>query len=98
VPNFYIGNQSVLALLASGSTKGIVFDSGEGCTHVVPIYEAYALPHSTSSLDISGKDLTDHMMNLLIQNGLTFSKHYDVDTIKQIKETKTYISLNYESE
>lgn len=98
VPSFYIGCQAVLALLASGSTKGIVFDSGEGSTHVVPIYEAYALPHSTNALDISGKDLTNHMMNLLIDNGLTFSRHYDVDIIKQIKETKTYISLNYESE
>jgi actin len=98
VPSFYIGNQSVLGLLASGATKGIVLDSGEGCTHVVPIYEAYPLPHSTNALDISGRDLTDRMMNLLIENGLTFSKHYDVDVIKMIKEKKTYISLNYDSE
>lgn len=98
VPSFYIGNQAVLALLASGSTKGVVFDSGEGCTHVVPIYEAYALPHSTKSLDISGQDLTQYMMDLLIDNGLTFSKHYDFDVIKKIKETKTRISANYREE
>lgn len=95
VPSFYIGNQAVLALLASGSTKGIVFDSGEGCTHVVPIYEAYALPHSTAALDICGRDLTNHMMNLLIKEGLTFSRHYDIDIIKKIKETKTKVSRDY---
>lgn len=95
VPSFYIGNQAVLSMIASGSTKGVVFDSGEGCTHVVPIYEAYALPHSTASLDICGADLTKYMMDLLIENGLTFSKHYDFDVIKKIKETKTRISLNY---
>ena len=93
-----MGNQAVLSLLASGSTKGVVFDSGEGCTHVVPIYEAYALPHSTTALDISGKDLTDNMMDLLIDNGLTFSKHYDFDVIKKIKETKTRIADNYKEE
>lgn len=98
VPSFYIGCQAVLALFALGNTKGIVFDSGEGCTHVVPIYEGYALPHATASLDISGKDLTDHMMQLLINNGLTFSRHYDIDIIKNIKERKTYIALDYESE
>lgn len=98
VPSFYIGCQAVLALFALGNTKGIVFDSGEGCTHVVPIYEGYALPHATQSLDISGKDLTDHMMNLLINNGLTFSKHYDINIIKNIKEKKTYIALDYEQE
>lgn len=98
VPSFYIGCQAVLALFALGNTKGIVFDSGEGCTHVVPIYEGYALPHATASLDIAGKDLTDHMMNLLINNGLTFSKHYDINIIKNIKEKKTYIALEYEQE
>lgn len=98
VPSFYIGCQAVLALFALGNTKGIVFDSGEGCTHVVPIYEGYALPHATASLDIAGKDLTDHMMNLLIKNGQTFSRHYDINVIKNIKEKKTYIALDYESE
>lgn len=98
VPSFYIASSAVLALMASGSTKGVVFDSGEGCTHVVPIYEAYALPHSTREIDIAGSDLTNYMMNLLIEKGITFSKTNDIEIAQKIKETKTHISLTYEQE
>lgn len=37
-------------------------------------------------------------MNLLIQNGLTFSRHYDKHIIKDIKEKKCYVSDDYETE
>ena len=37
-------------------------------------------------------------MQQLINNGLTFSRHYDIDIIKNIKEKKTYIAQDYEQE
>lgn len=41
---------------------------------------------------------TNYMKNLLIDNGLTFSQHYDLNLIKRIKATNSRISSNYKDE
>lgn len=98
VRSFYICPQPVLALYANGSTKGLVLDSGEGKTHVVPVYEGYSLPHAIGSMDLAGSDLTKYLMELLIKSGMTFSRANDFHVVNAIKEKTNYIAQNYEQE
>lgn len=73
VPAFYVSIQAVLSLYSSGRTTGLVFDSGDGVTHVVPVYEAFSLKHAIARMDLAGRDLTQHMRDLLCESGVNLS-------------------------
>jgi len=94
----YVAIQAVLTLYAQGLLTGVVVDSGDGVTHIVPVYEGFALPHLTKRLDIAGRDVTKYLIKLLLLRGYAFNRTADFETVREIKEKVCYVGYDLELE
>lgn len=90
----YVAIQAVLALYAQGLSSGVVVDSGDGVTHIVPVYESTVLEHLTKRLDVAGRDVTRNLIALLLRRGYALNRTADFETVRQMKEKLCYVSYD----
>ncbi|KAJ0972537.1 hypothetical protein J5N97_020496 [Dioscorea zingiberensis] len=94
----YIQIQAVLTLYAQGLLTGLVIDSGDGVTHVVPVVEGYSFPHLTKRMNVAGRHITSYLLDLLSRRGYAMNRTADFETVRDIKEKLCYISYDYKRE
>lgn len=94
----HVSIQAVLTLYAQGLLTGVVVDSGDGVTHVVPVYEGFALPHLIRRLDVAGRHITHHLIKLLLLRGYAFNRTADFETIRELKEKVCYVAYDRDLE
>ncbi|XP_033096666.1 actin-related protein 3-B [Anneissia japonica] len=99
VPGLYIAVQAVLALAASWTSRqvgertltGIVIDSGDGVTHVIPVAEGYVIGSCIKHIPIAGRDITYFIQQLLRERETGIPPEQSLETAKAIKERYSYI-------
>ena len=95
VPAFYLSNQAILSLYATGRTTGLVVEIGDGVGHTIPVYEGHALLDTVGRSELAGRDLTSYLGKLLNEVGLN-SSPLELKTIREIKEKCCYVALDYQ--
>uniref|UniRef100_A0A3B5ME72 Uncharacterized protein n=1 Tax=Xiphophorus couchianus TaxID=32473 RepID=A0A3B5ME72_9TELE len=97
-PAMYVAMQPVLSMYSSGRTTGTVMESGDGCSHAVPVYEGYALPQAVLRLNLGGADLTDYLVKLLTSRGFSFSSAGQREMVNGMKEKLCFVALDFDQE
>ncbi|RHZ28823.1 hypothetical protein DYB31_010327 [Aphanomyces astaci] len=90
----HISIQAMLTLYAQGLRTGVVIDSGDGVSHVVPVYEGFVPQHLIRRLDVAGRHITQYLIKLLLLRGYAFNRTADFETVRQIKERHCYTALD----
>mmetsp|Transcript_1804 Transcript_1804/g.2459 ORF Transcript_1804/g.2459 Transcript_1804/m.2459 type:complete len:418 (-) Transcript_1804:208-1461(-) len=98
IPGLYIAVQAVLALTASWSSSqqqersltGVVVDSGDGLTHVIPVADGYVLPSSIRQMPLAGRDVTIAVNQYLKDRNEPMPPEESLDVARQVKENFCY--------
>lgn len=98
VPELAIVPSGVCALYASGRTTGLVLDSGEGVTHVTPVFDSFVVQSAANRLNNGGRQVTDHMKTIMFERGLNFTTPQDELLVRKLKEETCFVALDYEAE
>lgn len=90
--------QAMLVLYAQGLIKGVVVDSGDGVTHIVPVWDNTCPTHLIKRLDVAGRHVTRYLIKLLQGRGYNFNRSADFETVRMIKEQCCYVGYDLEVE
>ena len=92
VPALHCQMQAVLSLYSCGRVTGTVVDSGDGVTHIVPVYEGFAIEHGIQRIDVAGRDVTRYLKLLLRKEGYNFHRSSEFEIVREIKEKACFLA------
>mmetsp|Transcript_2379 Transcript_2379/g.3431 ORF Transcript_2379/g.3431 Transcript_2379/m.3431 type:complete len:393 (-) Transcript_2379:72-1250(-) len=90
--------QAILTLYAQGLQTGVVVDTGDGVSHIIPVYNGFVPQNLICRLDVAGRHITRYLIKLLLLRGYAFNRTADFETVRQIKEKLCYVAADISQE
>ncbi len=84
----------LLALFSVGLTTGLVIESGDGLTWIVPIINGQIIQHAVQKVPLAGVDVNHNLKNLLMREGISIASSAADEIIQDIKEKNCYFVLD----
>jgi actin-related protein len=84
----------LLSLFSVGLTTGLVIESGDGLTWIVPIINGKIVQHAVQKLPLAGIDVNQNLKSLLMREGVSIASSAADEIIQDIKEKNCYFVLN----
>ena len=84
----------ILSSFSVGLTTGLVIESGDGVTWIVPIINGLIHHQAVQKLNLAGVDVNHNLKSLLMREGINISAGAAEEIIKEIKEKNCYFVLD----
>ena len=84
----------LLSLFSVGLTTGLVIESGDGLTWIVPIVNGQIIQHAVQKLPLAGVDVNQNLKSLLMREGVSISSSAADEILQEIKEKNCYFALD----
>jgi len=98
IPAYYSTQQGVMTLYSAGRVSGIVLDSGDTLSQIVPVYEGYGIKHATEAIQVGGRDVTDYLRTLITRKGRSMPTTAEFEIVKKMKEECCFVKNHEEDE
>ncbi|KAJ6242274.1 actin-7-related [Anaeramoeba flamelloides] len=104
VPSISFQPSGALALYGQSKTPnyneltGICLEIGETLSQITPIVNGQIQVGSAASLPIGGRNITNYLLQSINLMGDNFSSTSDRETIRELKEKCSFVSLDFENE
>ncbi|MFO7797069.1 MAG: double zinc ribbon domain-containing protein [Promethearchaeati archaeon] len=87
----------ILSCFSVGLTTGLVIESGDGITWIVPIINGQIIYQAVQKLNLAGMDISNNLKSLLMREGINITSSAVDEIIREIKEKNCYFVLDPEN-
>ncbi|MFX1408857.1 MAG: hypothetical protein ACFFA6_00775 [Promethearchaeota archaeon] len=84
----------LLSIFSVGLTSGLVIESGDGLTWIVPVINGKIIHQAVQKLNLAGIDVNQNLKNLMMREGISIASSAADEIVREIKEKNCYFLLD----